>query len=453
MKTMRSVQAAALALAMAWIRGPTVQAQDAVTLQDLDQKVRGLERKLELADEAAAAKAKESPSLTAGKDGFALTSSDKGYQLKLRGYSQVDARFYGNDGEKKLADTLVLRRARMIFDARLGKQFEFRLAPDFGAGTVQLQDGYVDYKPSAPANLRLGRAKVPFGLERLQSNAETLFNETALPTALTPNYELGALVYGSVRTGLVDYALGIINGGPDGASVDADTNDGKDLVARLFATPFKTSDMAALKGLSLGIAGTFGPQRGATNAPGLPSLRTSGQQSFFSYKTSTNSADTAIADGDRARWSPQIYYVIGPASLLGEYVASEQDVANGKGSASLKNEAWQLAASFVLTGESPSLKGVQPANPFDPANGKWGAFELAARIDSLTVDDEAFSGGYADIKKSAKSADSWGAGINWYLTRNARFSVDYVQTSFEGGAATGDRPDEQVVLARAQVAF
>jgi phosphate-selective porin OprO/OprP len=71
----------------------------------------------------------------------------------------------------------------------------------------------------------------------------------------------------------------------------------------------------------------------------------------------------------------------------------------------------------------------------------------------LTVDDKAFEDGYADAKKSAKSADAVGGGVNWYLSSNARFSLDYEQTAFDGGASTGDRPDEKVVIARAQVAF
>ncbi len=422
-------------------------------LQELDQKVRILERKLELSDEAAATKAKEAPTFTAGKDGFGWSSADKLYSLKLRGYAQADARFFLDDDDKKVSDTFLVRRARVIIDGQLGKQFAFRIAPEFGGGNTQLQDGYLDYKSSDVFNLRFGRTKVPFGLERLQSSADTLFNETGLTTALTPNYDEGILAYGSFGKGALEYQLGVFNGGPDGASIDSDTNDDKDLAARLWLSPFKNGDISALSGLSFGVAGTFGKQSGTTNAPGLPSFRSAGQQSFFIYKTSTNAASTALADGDRTRISPQFYYAVGSLGVLGEYVIVEQDVGNGKGSASLENEAWQLAASYVLTGETPSLKGVKPLKPFDLAAGQWGAWELKARVGELTIDDAAFTGGYADDKKSAKSAEAVGAGVNWYLSNNAKFSVDYEQTSYDGGASKGDRPEEKVVIARAQVAF
>ncbi len=437
-----------------WTANTGVRAETAdPKWQELDQKVRILERKLELADEAAAAKAKETPTLSAGPGGFSLASADKAFSLRLRGFVQADGRVYADDEGDRLSDTFLLRRARIILDAQLGKHFAARIAPDFGGGQSQLQDAYVDFKGSDALNLRVGRTKVPLGLERLQSSTERLFNETALVTALTPNRDEGILLYGALGKGVLEYHLGAFNGGPDGASIDSDTNDEFDLAARVWLTPFKHSDAEALQGLSFGLAGTVGEQSGTTNAPGLPTYRTTGQNTFFSYRTSTNAADTAVADGDRTRIAPQVYYAVGPWSLHGEYIISEQDVGNGSGSASLEQEAWQLATSWVLTGEKPSLKGVSPAKPFDPAKGQWGAFELKARVGELSIDDAAFEGGYAQATRSARSAEAVGGGLNWYLTRNAKLSLDYEQTTFDGGAADGDRPDEKIVIARAQVSF
>jgi phosphate-selective porin OprO/OprP len=443
----------ALLAGMAGMGAHPTGAAETNLLEQLDQKVRILERKLEIADEAAAAKAKDTPVLTAGKEGFALSAPDKSYQFKLRGYLQTDGRFFVDDNERKAVDTFAVRRARVIFDGTLGKPFEYRVAPDFGGGKAELQDGYLDYKRSSLLNVRFGRTKVPFGIERLQSSSETLFNEAGLSTALTPNYDIGVMPYGSVGAGTMEYALGVFNGGPDGASSDADTNDGKDLAARIVVTPLKNSALTALSGLSFGFAGTVGKQGGTAASPGLPSIRSSGQQNIFSYKTSTNTADVAFADGNRTRISPQFYYTVGSFGLLGEYVISEQEVANGKGSDTVKNEAWQVAASYVLTGESPSLKGVKPLKPFNPAAGNWGAFELAARAGGLEVDDAAFAGGYADRKKSVSAASNIGVGINWYLTGHAKFVVDYEHTTFDDGDAAGDRPDEQVVIARAQASW
>lgn len=433
-------------------RATTARAQ--VTLEDLDQKIRALERRLEIAEHAAIPHASDTPSFTAGEQGFSWTSADKTYTLKLRGYAQADARFFRGDDEQRLNDNLLIRRARLTIDGKLGQHFALKFAPEFGSGSTQLQDGYADFLIADAFNIRVGRHKIPSGVERKQAPSDTLFNETGLTTALTPNYDEGVLLYGSFVGGAVEYALGVFNGGPDGASIDSDTNDDKDLAARLWLTPFRTIDVEALQGLSFGVGGTFGKQSGTTNAPGLPSYRTSGQNTFFSYRTSsTNSSETALADGDRTRIVPQFYYNFRSIGLMGEYALVQQEVANGKGSETLKNDAWQLAASWVATGEKPSLKGVTPAKPFDPAKGQWGAFELKARVGELSIDDAAFEGGYAQATRSARTAHAAGLGVNWHLTRNAKIAVDYEQTSFAGGAADGDRPDEKVVIARAQVAF
>ena len=137
---------------------------------------------------------------------------------------------------------------------------------------------------------------------------------------------------------------------------------------------------------------------------------------------------------------------------LGEYVQSSHEVRRVENSATLDNEACHAAASWVLTGEDNSFKRIKPKRPFEPSQGQWGAVELVARFSALDFDDNAFPT-YADPTKAVASVETVGAGVNWYLTENIRASLDYEQGSFEGGGAAGDRPDEQVLFARWQVAF
>jgi phosphate-selective porin OprO/OprP len=60
---------------------------------------------------------------------------------------------------------------------------------------------------------------------------------------------------------------------------------------------------------------------------------------------------------------------------------------------------------------------------------------------------------FADPTKSAYKAKEWAVGVNWYPERRIKIAVNYGQTSFEGGAATGNREDEKALLTRFQVAF
>ncbi len=107
----------------------------------------------------------------------------------------------------------------------------------------------------------------------------------------------------------------------------------------------------------------------------------------------------------------------------------------------------------MLTDESPTYKYVSPDHPFDPRNNSWGAFEVVGRYSQLNVDDAVFPL-FASPATSANRAVAWGVGLNWYLNRNIRTSLDFIQTDFRGGA-TGEvsGQDENVFLTRVQLAF
>ena len=82
----------------------------------------------------------------------------------------------------------------------------------------------------------------------------------------------------------------------------------------------------------------------------------------------------------------------------------------------------------------------------------WGAFEILARTSRLRVDNAAFPV-FASLATSASEAWESTIGGTWYLNPAVKFNLDFAYTTFEGGAATGDRADEKAVLSRAQVRF
>src|SRR5699024_6016233 len=145
------------------------------------------------------------------------------------------------------------------------ERFAFRVMPDFGGGTTTLQEAYLDWTFSPAAVLRVGKFKEPVGLERLQSAADIAFVERALPTSVAPNRDLGIQLGGSLASGRLEYAVGLFNGVVDGGSGDLDSNDGKDLAARLWLTPWRGTP-SVLSGLSFGIAATSGDQEATPGA-------------------------------------------------------------------------------------------------------------------------------------------------------------------------------------------
>ena len=207
--------------------------------------------------------------VTAGKDGFSLKSADGNFVLKLRGYTQFDGRFFQSDDQKPATDTFTLRRVRPILEGTVYKIFDFRIMPDFGQGQTVLFDAYLEARFNPAFRVRAGKFKPPVGLERLQSATDILFVERALPTNLVPNRDLGVQVSGDLAGGTVNYAVGAFNGTVDLGNGDADTNNGKDLDARVFFQPFVTGT-GPLKNLGFGVGASQGNQTGTLTAPALP---------------------------------------------------------------------------------------------------------------------------------------------------------------------------------------
>jgi phosphate-selective porin OprO/OprP len=380
--------------------------------------------------------------VSVGVEGLEVESGDGAYAFRLAGLVQADARLFSGDVQRLATDSFLLRSVRPILQGRVASRFGFLIQPDFGQGQPSVQDAYLDARFTPSVRLRFGKFKTPFGLERLQPEAWTFFPERALPNDLVPNRDVGLELFGEVAGGRLEYQAALTNGVVDGSSVDVATGDDKDGSLRAFVRPFR-GGRGPLRGFGFGLATTFGRQQGAF----LPAYRSPGQVVFFSY------ARDASADGARRRLSPQASFYRGPVGVLTEWVRSTQRVRSTDTSADLTSEAWQVAASWVITGEAASTGPRTPRRPFDPSAGGWGALELVGRVHSLRVDDDAFSLGFADPERSARKATAWGVGLNWYATRNVRYVLSYERTTFVGGATDGDRPVESVVFCRAQVAF
>jgi phosphate-selective porin OprO/OprP len=420
-------------------------------VDELDQQIRILNRLREIAADSAAAAAKDRQSATANsKDGFSLKSADGKYTLRFRGYFQSDGRFFAGHETVPAVDNLLIRRARPILEATVGRYFEFRLMPDFGGTSPTIFDAYWDGKFAPEFTVRAGKFKPPIGLERLQSATDILFAERGLPTNLVPSRDVGLQVAGDLSEGLFAYQIGVFNGVPDLANGGDDLSNAKDFAARVFVQPFK---VGAFRPLGFGLAGSAGFERGSTTASGLPSYRTPGQQTLFRYNSSTTTpANNAFANGKRTRLSPQGYFYTGPFGLLGEYVISRNEVIRAASTAELEHTAWQAEGSFFLTGEKNSFRSPTPKKPFDLKEGGLGAVELVARYGELTLDPASFPR-YATLTSSAQKAKAWGLGVNWHFTRAVKIAVDYERTTFTGGAATGDRDPENALITRFQTSF
>ncbi len=379
-----------------------------------------------------------------------LHPMDATNSLRVRGMVQLDSHwFFDKDIEN---DTFLLRRARIGLEGKFGQTIDYHVSGEFAGSTATFLDAYVTLNYSPEAQFKFGRFKTPVGLEQLQPDYAQLFVERSVVSQLLPNRDIGIQVGGELLAARMSYALGVFNGTVDGGNntTQTDSNDGKNLAARVTFQPWVKGKDSLLSGLTFGLGGTYGLED--ANGALATGFKTDGQQTFYSYRTAGASGTTTTVTSNGTVWrlTPQVSYYRGPFCFIGEFVTSSSDikavntttataVVNSTQAVHLKNHAWQLQASYVLTGEETNYRGLIPAKDFDRAAGTWGAFEVVGRIASIQFDDQAFAGASANFQivdpaKSARSADTFGIGLNWYLSKAARVVIDYECTRFQQAA-------------------
>jgi phosphate-selective porin OprO/OprP len=377
--------------------------------------------------------------VTVGPGGFTVQSADGDYLLRIGADLQSDTRTFTGKGSSSLLDQILLRRIRPTISGTVYKYIDYFVRPDFGQGSVIIYDAYAQLNYIPHFAIRAGKFKPGVGLERLQSDDDTSFIERGLPTLLVPSRAIGFQLSGDLIEHRVGYQLGVFNPVPDNSLSDTSPSNARDYTARIFATPFQP-EHNFLSGLGVGL----GAQGGSVDGVALPAYKTVGQNTFVNFNAGVISA------GHRTTLAPQAFYYLGPFGFLAEDTVTEEEFQKSATRKDIAFRSWQVQTSWILTGEKKSFGSPNPRHPFSLVNGGWGAWELAARVGDFKVDRGLFNDGFASLTSSPDFAREWVGGVNWYLNRVFRISVDYGHTNFVAGAVNANRPSERVILTRFQ---
>lgn len=435
--------------------------QERTRQQVLEREVEGLKQaqqeSQQLKREVEALKVTATPKFEAGFEDWQpyIRSTDGNFKIRPTARVQFDFRAF-EDGNKRnldgseLTNKFLLRRLQLGLIGTFYKYFDINVELEFGQGApgrdinVLVTDGFLDIHYWPELRLRAGQFKVPFSQEQLTSDNLIDFVERSVADNLVPARDVGVMVHGSLFGGMASYALGGFNGSGQSRG---ETNDSKDLAARLVLAPFKYLELPWLTNLHVGGDVTWGNEGSGKSLQG----KTDGQFTFF------RSIDTR---GNRLRYSGEAAYYTGPFSLYGEYVQTrEQRKAGGTigpvDNADLIGRGWYVTMTYLLTGET-KIPG-QPvvphhwALPVGPERG-WGAWELLARFEQLD---------FRALDLNGNRVNAVTAGINWHLTPNVKWYVNFVEnwfsnekgTPFSFGNPNNTRTTEWEVLTRLRMYF
>ena len=466
---------------------PAAPAEISAMKQDLELK----SNEIKALQEHAAEATKPDSVIVKLDDGIHFKTRDGNFTAGINGRMQVDSQTNVNQNlpvsylstvtsptaaqnqlgvPAPLNDGATLRRARLGIEGTFFKATDYKFEYDFtrgnGLNAGGITDAYIRYNFSKPFSLKVGAFKEPFSLEEATSNRYLTFLErnmavnTFVDNLNTYKVGIGAnysadrwLVASSFQTegvgGYNAYGNNALtantgsainpNGGVNRNGGGGDTS--WEVNTRVAGTPWMESKT---KFLHVGTSGSYININnnylgtGAYSNGGIIFANGIGANVDRSSILNTgNLTSGARSTGPQAnhltRFGAESALVYGPFSAQAEYL--QTDISGNGYNQNESLNGYYGYATYFLTGESRNYRAktaswdrLKPNSNFD-LKGGWGAWELAAGYDYMTLNSGVIKGGRASTFKS---------GINWYPNSHVRVMANWVHALdiSTAGAAT-----------------
>jgi phosphate-selective porin OprO/OprP len=283
---------------------------------------------------------------------------------------------------------------------------------------------------------KVGQMKPPFSLDRLASSTNTTFIERAAPVdAFAPGYLAGLSVQNHWLDDRVTGALGWFSEGTGDDTGDASGSLSR-LIGRVTWRPHDDASPAWPRMIHFGLSASH-----IFSSSESIRYRSQPESHLAPYLVDTGEIEGKMA----GLVGLEAALVHGPFSIQGEGILALLDP---EGTDPLMFWGFYLAGSLLLTGESRPydrrtgvFSAVVPRAPFSIRNGSPGAWEWKVRWSSVDLDDGRVRGGRMGIVST---------GLNWYLDRHWRVTVEYLFTHADGPAGEGNL---HTVQSRVQLRF
>jgi len=391
-------------------------------------------------------------------DGFHLKSTDGDFDLHIGGRWEEEYRHTFNrptDGALRTSpNTFYVREAFISVDGTIFKNFGFKLNGDFTPPQTQtvaavpanvstgaiIEEGWVEWKQLKEFRLQFGSFKQPLSMETTDSPRFAALIQRSPMARFMPNFDLGAKAYGSFADTALTYELALTNGRSHLSNTgrdNPDDNDGKEYAGRLTTAPFVSDKESFLKGLRLGVYGSFAHigQNAGINPVGWPG-NIATNELVVTYMALALPASGRFY-GDRYRVGGELTYAMGPFNLRGELMSRHDEYvipANDKNGL-LETIGYYAEASYVITGEerTPNAR-IVPLHPFNLNDGGWGAVEVAARYGTVNIDRHTVADVFGvNMAANSNRVSDLTLGVNWWMIPNAKICMDYVSEYYSNG--------------------
>jgi len=387
--------------------------------------------------------------ITEKNGSFSLESGDGKNTIGLTGRLHFDARYndigdfgnnaypYGQDVDTKSgASHFDVRRARIGIKGRIGGVADYLLQGNI-TGTNLLDEAYVDVNKYEKFSFKLGKFKVPFGLEQQTSSNNIDFMERSYVDQNVPAKRMGAMVHGSIPG--FTYQADVFQMNDSALSQKDRRVSTAGRVTANFAEIMGNKEMVLHAGLagynsdyeqqtatSSNTSGTaetnprgtvFGFTSGGRGLANAYRMQVAGQEVgsvALGAAGTTDSAGYNVGSPNTSSVHVDNIGLEGIAAYKNFKVQGEYSTAYYKATdagatttsgvtgsvISADVDTWYAEALWIITGENyadaykkGAFGALKPKNEFDPETGKgWGLWELGFRVDAFDVSNTSNTG-------------------------------------------------------------
>ena len=343
-----------------------------------------------------------------------INRNDKQVQLQIGGRILNDWAVFDTDSRIKSGfgnpdSGTEIRRARLYFSGTLYERVIFKAQYDFVGGDVDFNDVYIGLT-NLPyvGTFKVGHFKEPFSLDNMTSSKYITFMERSLSHIFIPGRNVGFGIGKPEFDKRMTWAAAVFRE-TDAFAKGVGTDGSWHLTGRVTGLPVYEENGSRLVHLGASYSHQFRHDSDIRYRQ-----RPAAHLAPIIWDTLPLSADDVDLIGT------ELAVIHGPFSFQSEYMHSFSDTSMGD------RDFWGIygQASFFLTGEhrnystkSGAFTRLSPSKNFNPSEGTWGAFELAARYSHLDLTDGAVRGGVGNEVT---------AGLNWYLFPALRWTGNYL---------------------------
>ncbi len=454
MKLTGRVVAAMIVSAAAWANGEGAGLPQAAVQEkepgkeDLPARVGKLEEQMEA----------QKPSWDPAKM-LSFSTPDGNFTARIGGLIGVNYKhiFARDDAGGGSADGFFLDTAKMKLEGTFYKDFYYRVEGEMktsNSGAMSMEDCYVGWNAFPdPLTFQAGQMKTPWSQEETCSDRFIDFGERSLLNRLAPGRDQGFLANGFFLERILEYNLGLFNGAysRNAGKNAVNPDDSLDAAGRVFVTPFKSSGQAALENLRVGVDATVGNREDLALGSGI----TTGDLGGVTVNPFAP-AGTLRADGLQTRRLLNFSWIYKAVSLRAEYGVVHTSLNETATAGGFDMKAGCVQATCLLTGESKSLESrVKPLDNLSPAEGTFGAFELAARLAFLDTGD-GVKAGVVDPAANTRTRELT-LGLNWWWIPNVVFRLNWERFLFDEEipnlTSRGAGDSQDILYARWQIDF